>query len=87
MQFNKVVKQLNPNYNIQINHKEEALRLISEIDKYLDYVDDASEYDQIKRKVQDFEPIEYQNMVLNEETQRSLQQAFNRLEELAMTLK
>lgn len=87
MQFNKPVRQINPNYNKQINNKEEALRLISEIDKYLDYVDDASEYDQIKRKVQDFEPIEYQNMVLNDQTQQSLQQAFNRLEELAESLK
>ena len=87
MQFNKVVKQLNPNYNIQINHKEEALRLITEIDKFLDYVDDTSEYDQIKRKVQDFEPIEYQNMVLNDDMQQRLQQAFNRLEELAESLK
>lgn len=87
MQFNKVVKQLNPNYNTQLANKEEALRLISEIDKFLDYVDDVSEYDQIRNQVQKFEPTEYQNMVLNEETQRSLQQAFNRLEELAMTLK
>ena len=87
MQFNKPVKQLNTNYNTQVANKEEALRLISEIDKYLDYVDDVSEYDQIKRQVQSFEPIEYQNMVLNDDMQRRLQQAFNRLEELADTLK
>ena len=87
MQFNRAVKEPNKNYNIQVANKEEALRLISEIDKFLDYVDDASEYDQIKQKVQRFEPTEYQNMVLNDNTQRSLQQMFNRLEELADTLK
>lgn len=87
MQFNKVVKQLNPNYNTQLANKEEAIKLITEIDKFLDYVDDVSEYDQIRNQVQKFEPTEYQNMVLNEETQSSLQQMFNRLEELAMTLK
>jgi hypothetical protein len=87
MQFNKPVKQLNTNYNTQVANKEEALRLISEIDKFLDYVDDTSEYDQIKLNVQRFEPIEYQNMVLNDQTQQSLQQMFNRLEELANTLK
>lgn len=87
MQFNRAVKEPNKNYHVQVANKEEALRLISEIDKFLDYVDDTSEYDQIKRKVQDFEPIEYQNMVLNDQTQQSLQQMFNRLEELANTLK
>lgn len=87
MQFNRAVRQINPNYNKQITNKEEALKLISEIDKFLDYVDDVSEYDQIKRQVQRFEPTEYQNMVLNDDVQRSLQQMFNRLEELADTLK
>lgn len=87
MQFNRAVKELNKNYHVQVANKEEALRLISEIDKYLDYVDDTSEYDQIRNQVQRFEPIEYQNMVLTDDMQQSLQQAFNRLEELANTLK
>ena len=87
MQFNRAVKELNKNYHVQVANKEEALRLIAEIDKFLDYVDDTSEYDQIKQNVQRFEPIEYQNMVLNDQTQQSLQQMFNRLEELANTLK
>ena len=87
MQFNRAVKEPNKNYNTQIANKEEALRLISEIDKYLDYVDDASEYDQIKKQVQSFEPTEFSEFKLTDESQRRLQQMFNRLEELANTLK
>ena len=87
MQFNKTVRQPNTNYNTQVANKEQAIKLINEIDRYLDYVDDVSEYDQIKKYVQTFEPAEYNEMQLTEESQRVLQSKFDRLKELADTLK
>lgn len=87
MQFNKTVRQPNTNYDTEVANKEEAIKIINEIDKYLDYVDDVSEYDQIKKYVQTYEPTEYNEMQLTEESQRVLQSKFDRLKELADTLK
>ena len=87
MQFNKTVRKPNINYDTQVANKEEAIKLINEIDRYLDYVDDVSEYDQIKKYVQTFEPAEYKDVPLSEEMQRSLEQMFDTLKELANTLK
>lgn len=87
MQFNKTVRQPNTNYNTQVANKEQAIKIINEIDRYLDYVDDVSEYDQIKKYVQTYEPAEYNEMRIDEEGQRVLQSKFDRLKELASTLK
>ena len=87
MQFNKTVRKRNTNYDAQVANKEEAIKLINEIDKYLDYVDDVSEYDQIKKYVQTYEPTEYNEIKLTEESKRILQSKFDRLKELANTLK
>lgn len=87
MQFNKTVRKPNTNYDTEIANKEEAIKIINEIDKYLDYVDDVSEYDQIKKYVQTYEPTEYNEIKLTEESKRILQSKFDRLKELANTLK
>ena len=87
MQFNKTVRKPNINYDTQVANKEQAIKLINQIDKYLDYVDDASEYDQIKKYVQTYEPKEFQHVGLTEEMQRSLEQMFDTLKELRNTLK
>lgn len=87
MQFNKTVRKHNTNYDTEVANKEEAIELINEIDKYLDYVDDVSEYDQIKKYVQTYEPTEYNETKLTEESKRLLQSKFDRLKELANTLK
>lgn len=87
MQFNKTVRQPNTNYNTQVANKEQAIKLINEIDRYLDYVDDVSEYDEIKKYVQTYEPTEYNEMRIDEEGQRVLRSKFDRLKELADTLK
>lgn len=87
MQFNKTVRKPNTNYNTQVANKEQAIKLINEIDRYLDYVDDVSEYDQIKKYVQTYEPTEYNENKLTEESKRLLQSKFDRLKELADTLK
>lgn len=87
MQFNKTTRRQNVNYDTQLANKEQAMKLINEIDRYLDYVDDVSEYDQIKKYVQAYEPKEFQEVRLSEEMQRSLQQMFDTLKELRNTLK
>lgn len=87
MRFNRTVKRQNANFDKQVANKEEALKVISEIDQYLDYVDDPSEYEQIKKQVQTFEPAEYEDIRLSDESQQILEAKLNHLYELAESLK
>ena len=87
MRFNKTVRKQNVNFDKQVANKEEALKVISEIDQYLDYVDDPSEYEQIKKQVQTFEPAEYEDIRLSDESQQILEAKLNHLYELAESLK
>ena len=87
MKFNRVVRKQNANFDKQVAAKEEALKVISEIDQYLDYVDDPSEYEQVKKQVQTFEPAEYEDIRLSDESQQILEAKLNQLYELAESLK
>lgn len=87
MKFNKTVRRQNANFDKQVAAKEECLKVISEIDQYLDYVDDPSEYEQVKKQVQTFEPAEYEDIRLSDESQQILEAKLNHLYELAESLK
>lgn len=88
MRFNKKFEKKNDAYDTQVANKEEALKLIEEIDKYLDYVDDGlSEYEEIKKQVKAFVPVETNKFELTEEGQRMLERKFDELQELAKSLK
>ena len=81
------VKRQNTAYNTQVANKEEALKLISEIDEYLDFIDDPSEYERVKKHVQTFEPVEYRTVTLTNEAERMLEAKFDELQALAESLK
>lgn len=87
MKFNRLEKQVNRNYNQQVQNREEALKLIAEIDKYLAYADDTTEYEQIKKHVQTFVPKKYNEVTLRDDVQQALYHKFNKLHELAESLK
>ncbi|MGQ7385679.1 hypothetical protein ACTGVI_11505 [Streptococcus suis] len=87
MKFNNAVSKPNPNYDAQLQSKEEAMNLINEIDKYINYATDTADYEAIKVKVQNYNPAERINYTLSESDQAKLQSLFDRLQELATTLK
>lgn len=88
MRFNRKFEKRNDAYDTQVANKEEALKLIEEIDKYLDYVDDGlSEYEEIKKHVKAFAPAEVNKFELTAEGQRMLERKFDELQELAKSLK
>ncbi|HEM5311371.1 TPA: hypothetical protein U1383_002147 [Streptococcus suis] len=87
MKFNNVVTKVNPNYDTQLQSKEEAIKLINEIDKYIDYATDVADYEAIKVKVYNYKPSEHVNSQLSPDTQAELLSLFDRLQELATTLK
>ena len=87
MRFDKTFRQLNTKFEQQKEDKKTALAYIAEIDKYIQYADDTSEYDQVKKQVQAFEPSEYNVIGLSEEQQQSLQNMLTKLNDLADTLK
>ncbi|WP_105113137.1 hypothetical protein [Streptococcus suis] len=87
MKFNNVVTKVNPNYDTQLQAKEEAMKLINEIDKYIDYATDVADYEAIKVKVYNYKPSEHVNSQLSSDTQAELLSLFDRLQELATTLK
>ncbi|HEM5130155.1 TPA: hypothetical protein U1278_001954 [Streptococcus suis] len=87
MKFNNKVTKPNPNYDTQLQAKEEAMKLINEIDKYIDYATDVADYEAIKLKVQNYTPAERINYTLSESHQAELQSLFDKLQELATTLK
>lgn len=83
MHFNR--KYQNPNFDKQVVAKEEGLKIIAEIERNIEYADDTTEYEQIKKHVQTFEPTE--NVGLPDEAQRALETKFEQLRELAESLK
>lgn len=87
MLFNKIVTRPNQRFDEQIASKQEALKIIAQIDQYLEFVDDVSEYEDVKRRVQNFTPSETINVHLPESTQTELVREFNRLLEIAEQLK
>lgn len=87
MKFDKTFRQLNTKYEQQKEDKATALSYIAEIDKYIQYADDTSEYDQVKKQVQEFVPSEYNVIGLSEEQKNSLQNMLTKLNDLADTLK
>lgn len=87
MEFNKTFRQLNTKYEQQKENKATALSYIAEIDKYIQYADDASEYDQVKKQVQAFVPSEYNVIALSEEQQTALKDKLSKLNDLAESLK
>lgn len=87
MLFNKLVTRPNEQFDVQVASKQEALKLIAHIDQYLEFVDDLSEYDDVKRRVNAFTPSETIDVRLSNETQVELSREFNRLLEIAEQLK
>lgn len=87
MEFNKTFRQLNTKYEQQKEDKQLALGYIAEIDKYIQYADDTSEYDQVKKQVEAFVPSEYKVIALSEEQQTALKAKLSKLNELAESLK
>lgn len=87
MLFNKTVTQPNPHFDEQVASKQEALKLITHIDQFLEFVDDASEYETVKMRVRHFIPSETVNVWLPEDVQTELSREFNRLLEIAEQLK
>ncbi len=87
MKFDKTFRQLNTKYEQQKEDKATALAYIAEIDKFIQYADDTSEYDQVKKQVQEFVPSEYVVRGLSEDQQQSLQNMLTKLNDLADTLK
>ena len=87
MLFNKIATRPNQRFDEQIASKQEALKIIAQIDQYLEFVDDVSEYENVKRRVQDFTPSETINVRLPEDVQANLVREFNRLLEIAEQLK
>ncbi len=83
MHFNR--KHQNRNFDKQVVAKEEGLKIIAEIERNIEYADDTTEYEQIKKRVQTFEPTE--NVGLPDEAQRALETKFEQLRELAEILK
>lgn len=87
MLFNKIATRSNQHFAEQSEAKQEALKLIDYIDQYLEFVDDPSEYENVKTRVRNFTPSETINVQLSEETQTELSREFNRLLEIAEQLK
>lgn len=87
MLFNKTVTRPNQRFDEQIASKQEALKIIAQIDQHLEFVDDVSEYEDVKRRVQNFTPSETINVRLPEHVQTDLVREFNRLLEIAEQLK
>lgn len=87
MLFNKIITQPNQQFDEQVASKQEALKLIAHIDKFLEFVDDRSEYENVKANVLNFIPSETINVRLPEDAQAELSREFNRLLEIAEQLK
>ena len=87
MEFNKTFRQLNTKYEQQKEDKATALSYIAEIDKYIQYADDTSEYDQVKKQVEAFVPSEYNVIGLSEDQQIALKNKLSKLNDLAESLK
>ena len=66
------MRQRNLDFDKKVAAKEEALKLIAEIDKYLDFADDTAEYEHVKRQVLDFEPSEYLDVTPSEEVMNEM---------------
>ena len=66
------MRQRNLDFDKKVTAKEEALKLIAEIDKYLDFADDTAEYERVKRQVLDFESSEYLDVTPSEEVMNEM---------------
>lgn len=53
------MRRKNLDFDKQVAAKEEALKIIEYIDKYIEYADDTAEYERIKKHILDFGPCEY----------------------------
>lgn len=73
--------------DLLLGKHSEAKDIIAEIDKYIQYAVDTSEYDVIKRTVEDWKVPEYDNTGVPPHIARRLEQRFERLEELYRDLK
>ena len=88
MRFDKDNGYENPNYEAELAIKKESSELIAVIDKNLKYAsDDLSEYYIIKERFEAFEPKERIEDKLSPEERRMLESKFDRLYELAKSLK
>lgn len=87
MHFNQSIKRQNPKFDTQVANKEKALKIIAHIDQYLEYADDTTEYEEVKKYVQTFEPTEYETVTLTDESQQLLQSELDELRQLAESLK
>lgn len=84
-------KQATPMHRIEIDqliekHKQ-AKELINFINRYLDYATDTSEYDVVRKAVEDWEEPTHHNDGLDEDTVRLLNSKLDELEELYKSLK
>lgn len=84
-------KQATPMRRIEIDmlvekHKQ-AKELINFINKYLDYATDTSEYDVVRKAVEDWKEPTHHNDGLDEDTVRLLNSKLDELEELYKSLK
>lgn len=84
-------KQATPMHRIEIDqliekHKQ-AKELINFINRYLDYATDTSEYDVVKKVVEDWKEPTHHNDGLDEDTVRLLNSKLDELEELYKSLK
>ena len=84
-------KQATPMHRIEIDqliekHKQDK-ELINFINKYLDYATDTSEYDVVKKAVEDWKEPTHHNDGLDEDTVRLLNSKLDELEELYNSLK
>lgn len=88
MRFNKKFERRNNNFETEVAAKEQCLKYIKDIDEKLDYVtDDLSEYEEIKKQVKAFQPVEVYKFELTDDEQRVLEREFEELKELAKSLK
>lgn len=70
-----------------IEKHKQAKELINFINKYLDYATDTSEYDVVRKAVEDWKEPTHHNDGLDEDTVRLLNSKLDELEELYKSLK
>lgn len=66
------MRRKNLDFDKQVADKEEALKIIDYIDRYLDLADDTAEYERIKKQILDFEPCEYLDETQSEKVKNEM---------------
>ena len=84
-------KQATPLFQLEIdqlvaNHKE-AKEIIAFIDNYIQYAVDTSEYDVVKKAIEEWEEPTHKNDGVDEETMTALNAKIRRLQDLYDSLK